>query len=271
MHIRVARALLPVLLIVPLSAQKHPFNAQAMMQLARISDPQLSPDGRSVAFAVQTIDVASNTKPKQIYVVALDGGAPRKIADAAERPRWAPDSRKIAFVSDRGGSSQIWMMDADGANAKQITNLATEAAGVLYAHDGKSLVFTSEVYPECGADDACNKQKLDAEKDNKVKARIINALLYRHWTAWQGPRRSHLLVIPVSGGAAKDLTPGNRDVPPFSLGGPEDYAISPDGTEVCYAINADEVPAMSTNTDLYVVPIIGGPPKKITVNPAADN
>jgi dipeptidyl aminopeptidase/acylaminoacyl peptidase len=271
MHIRVARALLPVLLIVPLSAQKQPFNAQAMMQLARISDPQLSPDGRSVAFAVQTIDVASNTRPKQIYVVALDGGAPRKIADAAERPRWSPDSRKIAFVSDRGGSSQIWLMDADGANAKQITNLATEVGGVLYAHDGKSLVFTSEVYPECGADDACNKQKLDAEKDNKVKARIINALLYRHWTAWQGPRRSHLLVIPVAGGAAKDLTPGNRDVPPFSLGGPEDYAISPDGTEVCYAINADEVPAISTNTDLYVVPIIGGPPKKITVNPAADN
>ena len=77
MHIRVARALLPVLLIVPLSAQKQPFNAQAMMQLARISDPQLSPDGHSVAFTVQTIDVANNTRPKQIYVVALDGGAPR--------------------------------------------------------------------------------------------------------------------------------------------------------------------------------------------------
>ncbi|PYT23963.1 MAG: S9 family peptidase [Acidobacteria bacterium] len=272
MHIRVARALLPVLLIVPLSAQKQPFNAQAMMQLARISDPQLSPDGHSVAFTVQTIDVASNTRPKQIYVVALDGGAPRKIADAAEHPRWSLDSRRIAFVSDRGGSSQIWLVDADGANAKQITNLATEAGGVLYARDGKSLVFTSEVYPDCGADDACNKQKLDAEKDNnKVKARTTNTLLYRHWTAWQGPRRSHLLVIPVAGGTAKDLTPGNRDVPPFSLGGPEDYAISPDGTEVCYAVNADEVPAISTNTDLYVVPIVGGPPKKITVNPAADN
>ena len=78
-------------------------------------------------------------------------------------------------------------------------------------------------------------------------------------------------MIPVSGGAAKDLTPGNRDVPPFSLGGPDDYAISPDGTEVCYAMNADDVPAMSTNTDLYVVPIAVGAPKKITINPAADN
>jgi len=103
MHTRVARAFLPVLLFFPLSAQKQAFNAQAMMQLARISDPQLSPDGHSAAFTVQTIDVANNTRPKQIYVVALDGGAPRKIADAAERPRWAPDSKRIAFISDRGG------------------------------------------------------------------------------------------------------------------------------------------------------------------------
>ena len=242
-----------------------------MMQLARISDPQLSPDGVWVAFTAQTIDVEKNTKPKQIYILPLAGGAPRKIADAAERPRWSPDSRQIAFISDRSGASQIWMMDADGANAKQITNLATEAGGVLYSHDGKNLVFTSEVFPECGGDDVCNKQKLEAEKNNPVKARTINSLLYRHWTKWQGARRSHLLTIPVSGGAAKDLTPGNREAPPFSLEGPDDYAISPDGAEVCYAMNSDDVPATSTNSDLYVVPITGGPSKKITNNLAADN
>jgi len=274
MHIRMARAFAPVpwlFLASALVAQKQPFDARAMMQLARISDPQLSPDGRSVAFSVQTIDLEKNTKPKQIYIVPLAGGVPRKIADEAERPRWSPDSKRIAFVSDHGDTSQIWTMDADGANAKQITNLSTGAGGVLYSHDGKNLVFTSDVFPECGADDNCNRQKLDAEKNNKVRARIITSLLYRHWTKWQGAQRSHLLMVPAGGGAAKDLTPGNRDVPPFSLGGPDDYAISPDGTEVCYAMNSDEVPAISTNTDLYVVPIAGGPSKKITTNPAADN
>src|SRR6266849_655780 len=273
MQIRVARALVPVPLLfltAILVAQKQPLDVQALMQLVRISDPQISPDGHWVAFTAQTVDVAKNTKPKQIYIVSLAGG-PRKIADAAEHPRWSPDSKKIAFISDRGGSSQIWMMDADGGNPKQITNLSTEAGGVLYSLDGKNLVFTSEVYPECGADDACNKLKLDAEKNDNVKARTINALLYRHWTTWQGARRSHLLTIPVSGGAAKDLTPGTREVPPFSLEGPDDYAISPDGTEVCYAMNSDEVPAISTNSDLYVVPMAGGPSKKITNNPAADN
>ena len=271
MHIKAARVFLPVLLAAALPAQKAPFDAQAMMQLARISDPQISPDGRWVAFSTQTIDLDKNAKPKQLYIVPLAGGPPRKIADAAERPRWSPDSRKIAFVSDGNGSSQIWIMDADGGNSKQITNLSTEASGVLYAHDGKNLVFTSDVFPECGADDACNKKKLDEEKNNKVKARTITGLLYRHWTTWQSARRSHLLAISVDGGVARDLSPGNRDVPPFSLGGPDDYAISPDGSEVCYAMISDEAPATSTNSDLYTVPIAGGQAKKITANPAADN
>ena len=224
MHSKAARVLLPALLAPALFAQRAPFDARAMMQLARISDPQISPDGRWVAFSTQTIDPDKNTKPKQVWVVPLAGGEPRKIADSAERPRWSPDSKKIAFVSDRNGSSQIWMMDADGANAKQITNLSTEAGGVLYSHDGKNLVFTSDVFPDCGADDACNKKKLDAENNDKVKARTITGLLYRHWTTWQTARRSHLLVVSVDGGAAKDLTPGNRDVPPFSL--PEQRRIS---------------------------------------------
>ncbi len=257
----------------PVFAQK-PFDVDALLELARVSDPQVSPDGRTVAFTVQTVDVAANKKPSNIYIIPVGGGAPVRITLAGatnERPRWSPDSRQIAFVSDRSGSSQVWVMGADGANPRQVTSLATEAGGVLYSPDGKNLVFTSEVFPECGADNACNTQHLDAEKNSKVKARIYTTLLYRHWTQWQGTRRSHLLVAPVSGGEVKDLTPGNRDVPPFSLGGPDDYAISPDGAEVVYAAISDDVPAISTNSDLYVVPIAGGEPTKITQNPGADN
>lgn len=252
-------------------AQKQPFDAEAMLQLARVSDPQISPDGRNVAFTVQTIDVPNNKKPKQVYVVPLAGGLPRQLADAGERARWFPDSKSMAFVSDRGGSSQIWRMDADGSNLKQLTKLATEAAGVLVSPDGKYILFTSDVFPECGADDACNQKLVDAEKESKVKARVITSLLYRHWTTWQGKRRGHLLSMKLDDGRVKDLTPGARDVPPFSLGGPEDYAISPDSKEVCFAMNADEVPAASTNSDLFVVPIGGGETRKITSNPAADN
>src|SRR5204863_2482992 len=121
-----------------------------------------------------------------------------------------------------------------------------------------------------GADDGCNKRNLEAEKSSKVHARIYTELLYRHWTQWQSPRRSHLLVVPVSGGPPKDLTPGPREVPPFSLGGPDDYDISPDGREVCYAMNAEPSQATSTNSDLYVVSIAGGQSRKITITPGGD-
>jgi dipeptidyl aminopeptidase/acylaminoacyl peptidase len=263
-------------LLVPilLSAQKRPFDVNALLELKRIADPQLSPDGKWVAFTVLTVDVAANKKPQQIWIVPLTGGAPRQITrdgETNQRPRWSPDSKRIAFVSDRGGSSQIWLMDPDGGNAKQATHFSAEADGVLFSPDGQNLLFSSAVYPECGADDACNKKNLDAEASSKVKAREYTELLYRHWTSWQGKRRNHLLVVPVGGGAPRDLTPGARDVPAFSLGGPDDYDISPDGQEVCYSMNADPMPAASTNSDLYAVSIKGGEPRKITFNPGADS
>ena len=165
-------------------AQKRPFDVDALLSLVRISDPQISPDGRSVAFTVQSIDAAANKRPKQIWMSPLYGGVPRRLTtdgETNERARWSPDGRSLAYVSDRGGSSQIWIMNADGSYPHQVTSLATEADGVLYSPDGKNLLFTSLVFPECG-DDTCNKQKLEAEKSSKVQARIYEGLLYRHWT-----------------------------------------------------------------------------------------
>lgn len=255
-------------------AQKRPFDVNALLELKRISDPQISPDARWVAFTVQTVDVDANKKPQQIWIVPLAGGAPRQITHDGQnnnRPRWSPDSQRIACISDRSGSSQVWLMDADGSNAKPVTNFAAEADGELFSPDGKSLVFTSAVYPECGADDACNKKKIEADAAGKVKARLYTELLYRHWTGWSNRRRSHLLMTPVAGGEVKDLTPGTLDVPPFSLGGPDDYAVSPDGLELCYSVNADPLPAVSTNSDLYVVPLAGGEAHKITLTAGADS
>src|SRR5579862_571803 len=93
-----------------LLAQKQPFDAAMMLRIARIGEPALSPNGKLVAFTVQTPDLDKNSKPQQIYVVPMDGGSPRQItSDGTEnsRPRWSPDSRQIYFLSNRGGSQQI--------------------------------------------------------------------------------------------------------------------------------------------------------------------
>ncbi len=255
-------------------AQKQPLTVETLLKIARVSDPALSPNGRLVAFTVQAPDLDKNIKPEQIYIVPLDGLAtPRQLTQDGsvnERPRWSPDSRQIYFVSNRSGSQQIWVMDADGSRSRQISRLATEASGETLSPDGKKLVFQSSVYPDCGADNACNQRALDEEARGKAKARVYTSLLFRHWNEWEGKRRQHLLSVNVDGTGVVDLTPGSRDVPPFSLGGPDDYAISPDSMELAYVANTDPEPALSTNSDIFIVPIEGGDVKKVTTNPGAD-
>ncbi len=266
-----------------MAAGTLPFDVNALLKIARVSDPQISPDGKLVAYAAQTVDFAENTKPSQIWLVPSAGGAPKQLTHEGTentRPRWMPDSKTIVFVSNRTGDDQIWTMNADGSGARQLTKLATGAAGVTVSGDGKRLAFTSAVYPEC-ADDGCNKARIDAEKNGKVKARIYTELLYRHWTEWKGARRSHVFVMNADGTGVKDMTPGTRDVPPFSLGGMDGYAISPDGAELCFVMNADAVAATSTSSDLYVVALPGAAPapapavavaeaKKISTSAGAD-
>jgi dipeptidyl aminopeptidase/acylaminoacyl peptidase len=257
-----------------LFAQRQTFDVQMMLSLSRVSEPALSPDGKQVAFTVQTVDIEKNIKPKQIYVVSVSGGSPVQLTHDGndnERPRWSADSQLIYFISDRSGSSQIWVMDNAGGHTRQITRLSTEAGGLLVSPNGKKIIFESSVYPECGADDACNKDKIDAEAKSKVKARMYTSLLYRHWTTYETKRRQHLLVIDADGSNAKDLTPGPHDVPPFSLGGPDDYSISPDSVELAFTMNVDPDPAISTNSDIYTVPIAGGEIHKITIGLGADN
>ena len=263
---------------------KAPFDFDAMMKLARIDDPHLSPDGKWVAFTVQSVDLPNNATPTQIYIVAVDGStAPQRITNDGNsntRPRWMPDSQHIVFVSDRSNGSQIWSMNADGSAPKPLTNLPTNAEGVTLSPDGKLILFTSAVYPGCAAasaapgaeyDAPCNKTKLDQETASKMDARLYTSLLYRHWTEYAGSRRKHLLIASSDGsGKIRDLTPGNLNVPPFSLGGPDAYVFSPDSTQITYVSNTDPEPATSTNSDLFAVAAAGGEAKRITTNPGAD-
>ncbi len=150
-----------------------------------------------------------------------------------------------------------------------MTNISTEASGGVWSPDGKSILFVSEVYPDCN-DDACNKQRVDEQAKSKVKAKIFTQLMFRHWNHFFDGKYSHLFVVSAEGGAARDLTPGAHEVPPFSLGGQDQYAFSPDGKEVAYSANLDEMQATSTNNDVFLVPTAGGEPKKITTNPGSD-
>jgi dipeptidyl aminopeptidase/acylaminoacyl peptidase len=290
---------------------KHPFTFEDMMKLKRVGEPVPSPDGKWVLFSAVDVDLAANKKTPHVWIVPLGAtGAPPVqqssgpgkervlIADQdGDRPRWAPNGKRFAFLSNKEGGSQIWIADFDGAagtvtGVHKLTSIATEAGGELWSPDGKNILFTSDVYPECADDGACNEKKFQAAEKSKVKALIFDRLLYRHWNAYKEGKRSHLFVVKVldefpSPGDLSgrniiviphDLTPGDYDAPVFSLGGQDNYAFSPDGQEICYTSNHDKVEATSTNNDLWIVPVNGGTggapvaTQNITAdNPASDS
>ena len=267
---------------VQLSAQpaaKKPFTFEDMMSLKRIGGPVVSPDGKWVLFAAVDVDLKENKRTSHLWVVPVAGGVARPLppAPAGESGgRWSPDGKSYLYLSSTEGGAQIWVSGFDSASGmpsgapKKITSISTEADGAIWSPDGKNIVFTSEGFPGC-MDDACNKFSDEARANSKVKAMVFEHLLFRHWNHYGSGKRSHLFVVPAEGGVARDLTPGDHDVPPFSLGGQDPYAISPNGQEVAFTSNWDEVGATSTNNDIFVVPITGGEPKKLSTSPGSDS
>ena len=261
------------------SSQKRPFKFEDMMALKRIGDPQVSPDGRWVIFSAVHVNLEENTRRPHLWIVPTAGGESRQLTtgQAGEnRGRFSPDGKSILYTSAAVGGAQIWVSGFDSqsgtltSEARQLTSLSTEADGALWAPDGKNILFVSEVYPDC-KDDGCNRSRDEALAKSPVKAKIFTRLFYRHWSSYTRFKRSHLFVVPAAGGTPADITPGDHDVPPFSLGGQDLYAISPDGQEVAFTSNIDEVEATSTNNDVFVVPITGGTPKKISSSPGSDS
>src|SRR5213593_571912 len=247
-------------------AQEHRFTVDDLLKVRRVSDPQVSPKGDLVAFTITDVDRVANKGTTQIYVVPLGGGEMRQLTNdehSSASPRWSPDGEKLAFVSARDGEDQIWTIDVSSGVLKKITSISTGAGDPVWSPDGNWIAFVSDVYLEC-KDDACNKRIANQLAQTKIKAHASTHLLYRHWKSWKDSTRSHIFVVSSAGGEARDLTPGNYDAPPFSLGGMTDYAFSPDSKELAFASNHDKVEATSTNGDIWIVSVRGGAAKNIT-------
>ena len=240
------------------TAQKRPLTFDDMMQLKRIGDFAVSPDGKWVTFSATDVSLAGNSRKTHLWIVPVAGGENRRLTLATgageDRLRFAPDGKRVLFIT----GSQVWTQDFDATNGaltgqpKQVTTISTEADGATWSPDGKSILFVSAVYPDC-KDDACNKARDEAAEKSKVKAQVFTRLLYRHWNAYGNGKRSHLFLVPAEGGPARDLIPGDHDVPPFSLGGQDQYSFAPDSSEIAFTSNLDEVEATSTNSDVFTL------------------
>ena len=280
-----AAGLLPRCPAQPESA-KRPMTFEDMMSMKRLGETAVSPDGKWLAYSGTTIKLAENSKTAELWLQPIAGGEPMKLAVAQAGDsgvQFAADGKRILFESNRGGSQQVWLADFDAAtgtasNARKLTSISTEADNAKWAPDGRFVLFSSSVYPDCpadvpgdgGAGDKCNADRDAAQAASKVKAQIFTHLLYRHWNHFTGDKRSHLFLVVVETGAVRDLTPGDwHDVPPFSLEGGGGFDISPDSKELAFTENLDPEPATSVSASIFTLDLTDSTAKPVKVSASA--
>jgi dipeptidyl aminopeptidase/acylaminoacyl peptidase len=269
------------------SQPKRPMTFEDTMKMKRLGETGVSADGKWLAYSVTTVDLDQNTRTAELWLQAIAGGEPFKIAVAQpgdSGPQFAPDGKRILLLSSRGGSQQVWLADFDGStgatsNPKKITSISTEAGDAIWSPDGNSVLFTSTVYPDCPAitvTDAATGDKCNADRDaalaaSKVKAQIFTHLLYRHWDHFTGDKRSHLFLLTVATGALRDLTPNDpHDVPPFSLeGGGCGCAFAPDSKELAFTENLDPEPATSVSAKIFTLDLTNPAAKPVAISTSA--
>lgn len=265
------------------AADKRPMTIDDMFKFKRVSDPQISPDGKWVVYVITTVaDVAGNKTQSNLWLASTDGKERRQLTTTEKKdrhPRWSPDGKQILFESTRSGDSQLWLIDLSGGEARQLTRISSGAETAIWSRDGKRIAFVSAVYPEYSEkpfkeSDELNKKKKEETEKNPVKAKVFKQLFYRHWDSYVEDKRQHLFVMNADGSDVRDVTPGDRDAYPtsttFSIG--DDFTFSPDGNFLLFTAVPEKGEAWSTNHDICRVSITNTSTKweNLTPNKAGD-
>lgn len=250
---------------------KRAISIDDLWAMKRIGSYDVSPDGKTIAFSLTSFTFEANKGNTDLYLVNSDGSnlRPFRNSDKNEsEPKFSPDGKQIAYTM--GG--RIFIAGLDGKGEKQLTNIYTGVSGIKWSDDAKKILFVSSVYPDCKTQQ-CNEEIDKAREESKVKAKIFDKLMYRHWNDWRGDKRSHLFVLDVETGNFTDLNEGNKeDVPPPALGSSNDYNFSPDATEIAFTMNPEFSTAISTNNEIYLLSLTApSSPKLISTSKGVDS
>lgn len=265
-------SLITILLLISQSsiAQKRAITIDDLWALKRITSFDIKPDGSKIVFAATSFSFETNKGNSDIYTINPDGSELKAILSSEKSessPKFVPNSNLISYL--KGG--QVWTCNLDGSDEKQVTNIYSGVNDYKWSNDGSKILFTSSVYPECKTQE-CNEAKDKEAESSKVKAKIFDKLMYRHWNDWRGDKRSHLFVYDLKNNTYTDLTEGlTEDVPPLALGSSNDFNFSPDGKEVVYTMNPEFTSAISTNNEIYLLKLDGkSSPKLLSESKGVD-
>ena len=196
-----------------LAQQTHPFSVHDMLAMDRVSDPQLAPDGSTVAFTLRTTDLEANRGRTDLWLVEMEGGSPRRLTthEAADfHPRWSRDGEDLFFLSTRSGSSQIWRLPLTGGEPHQVTDLPLDVGNLVMSPGGRRIAVTMDVFADCETL-ACSAERLDDRASGPTSGVVHDELFVRHWDTWKDGRRSHIFVLDARRLRSRGTRAGGRD------------------------------------------------------------
>ncbi|MCX6154310.1 MAG: S9 family peptidase [Candidatus Kapabacteria bacterium] len=244
------------------SAESKLLTPEILLNLKRISDHQISPDGKWVLFNMGVPSITDNKTSKHNYFVSVNGGEIKEIGKGEKgadfSARWSPDGKKIAFLSTRNGAPQIFTMDFPDGTPIQRTSVEAGVDNISWSPDGQYFSYTAEV------------KLLQTAADKypalpKVNVKMYESIPVRHWDDWEDETYSHLFIMPSNGGTVLDLMPNEKwDCPLKPFGGAEEIGWSPDSKEIAYSSRKVEKYAESTNSDVYTYNLASKETKNIT-------
>jgi len=214
------------------SAADGRFSALDIFELEYASDPQISPDGRRVVYVRKSNDIMTDSTRSNLWIVDSDGGNHRPLLSGRDNytsPRWSPDGSRLAYLSDREGSQQLYVRWMDTGQTALVTNLQKSPQALTWAPDGSSLAFSMQVPAKSEPFAKPPEKPEGAEWAKPVK--VIDRVFYRRDGAgYLEPGYSHIFVVPAEGGTPRQLTSGD-----YNHGGP--LSFTPDGAAIVFSAN----------------------------------
>ncbi|MBN2345391.1 MAG: S9 family peptidase [Candidatus Aminicenantes bacterium] len=257
-----------VFLSAPVAADKRPFTIDDLYRLKSVSGLALAPAGKRLVFEVSYSNLKKAEQNTDLHEIRLSSLSQRPLTTAPGPETsafWSKDGKTLYFVAQRDGTPQVYGLPADGGEARKLTDFAPGVSSPLLLADGRTIVFASAVYAECGSDPECHKKQAERMASGPVQAHLADSLLYRHWTRYREFMHSHLFSCDLETGKVTMLTKGKTDYPSYTHGDGRGFDAAPDGRELCVVANCDPHPETSTNSDLFLLPLDrDGPPVNIT-------
>lgn len=194
---------------------KPPLTAEDFYELESVSDPQIHPGGQWIAFVRRSVDRQANVYCDAIWLARSDGSKAKPFTAGTHRdghPRWSPDGRYLAFLSDRGGDKrQLYAIPFDGGEARVLTEMPGGVSSLAWSPDSKRIAFLSPVDAEERAREDSDEtppsdpeerklwtQRRDRGREKKTDPRVITRFPYRAGTSYLGDRYPHIYVVDVS-------------------------------------------------------------------------